>query len=1096
MQESNNPDLPDQQAIDQVCDVFEKAWQLGKSPKIVDFIRDVSAGLKPALVRELILLDCDYREKSNTLLKEREYLEQLPEFENVVHQVWLEREDKFSTVVGETLDGGPERSHFNGQQEVSLGDRVQYFGDYELLEELARGGMGVVYRAKQLSLNRVIALKMILSGNIAGEEEIRRFQREAEAAANLDHPNIVPIYDIGQHNGQHYFSMKLIEGGTLGSLSDEVKSDHRKVVELVSKVADAVHHAHQRGILHRDLKPANILLDADGQPLITDFGLARNTKSDLQLTQTGAIVGTPGFMPPEQAAGKVITTAADIYSLGAILYHLLCGRPPHQSESVMGTLMSVINESPAKPRELNPKIHPDMELICMKCLAKEPSERYTSAGEFAGDLRAFAAGEPLHVRAPSIVELVRMWLSNNFGNVLWIPFIALIVGSLAGFSLWVCTFGQDMSFHRQTYEKFPVTERSILAINWKVLQYPMLAVFITALASIGWLTSRLVRTKNRMADISAGLSVGLLTGLIAFSCGGGSVLVESMMNGVRRDSELMFQLAATSNQAESYAQKQLVTRYPTLEPLKPVERTSALSMKIWVDRYAVSLAGTALGTLVCLVWFGILGLAQTFVAGPLRRGLRLWNGFLNYMCFAFALIAVLFVIGTEVTAHLIAGSGYILDWPIPIACLLAASLVIASVVARWPWPAQFIVTMAWLLLFGMFLQYFASIPLPLIAGARTEVRIAQRQVDAEPKRREFQMRLARAHHEYAIVLSQFNEHKQDRRSLVEYRDAIAAIETRPIQDFDFEDRGLHSQLLAAGSVVALRLGDTEQAAKWTAIHSQQYASKPDLLSVYAQSVFASKDSTLNYLTPTAATHLNSWYRLAVQLRALATYKDNHAAAEDPRSDEWLSGMVTRALDRTEKTADDPQWTSHRARLQDWLTSRQQWKLYGPFAIDSSTNVSALDTVLGPEVQLVAGKFDIPYDKLISPYVGSNIDLHREFKTGSEVEAKENVVAYARTEFLLQEPQRIRFRFGSNDGIKVWLDGNMLLRNEVQRVVLEGNDIIDLTEPLAAGSHTLVFKINQVRGEWGFVFNLSQTDDWPISLQQLSESKPSELNMPK
>jgi hypothetical protein len=153
-------------------------------------------------------------------------------------------------------------------------------------------------------------------------------------------------------------------------------------------------------------------------------------------------------------------------------------------------------------------------------------------------------------------------------------------------------------------------------------------------------------------------------------------------------------------------------------------------------------------------------------------------------------------------------------------------------------------------------------------------------------------------------------------------------------------------------------------------------------------------------------------------------------------------------------------------------------------------------VLGPEVQLVAGKFDIPYDKLISPYVGSNIDLHREFKTGSEVEAKENVVAYARTEFLLQEPQRIRFRFGSNDGIKVWLDGNMLLRNEVQRVVLEGNDIIDLTEPLAAGSHTLVFKINQVRGEWGFVFNLSQTDDWPISLQQLSESKPSELNMPK
>lgn len=1096
MQESNNFDLPDQQAIDQVCDTFEKAWQLGKAPEIVDFIREVPANVKTALVRELILLDFDYREKSNTLLKEREYLLLLPEFENVVRQVCLEREDRFSTVVGETLDGNTASSNFYSRKDVSPGERVQYFGDYELLEELARGGMGVVYRAKQLSLNRVIALKMILSGNIAGEEEIRRFQREAEAAANLDHPNIVPIYDIGQHNGQHYFSMKLIEGGTLGSLSDEVKNDHRKVVELVAKVADAVHHAHQRGILHRDLKPANILLDAEGQPLITDFGLARNTKSDLQLTQTGAIVGTPGFMPPEQAAGKVITTAADIYSLGAILYHLLCGRPPHQCESVMGTLMSVINEPPPKPRELNPKIHPDMELICMKCLAKEPSERYTSAGEFAGDLRAFAAGEPLHVRAPSIIELVRMWLSSNFGNVLWIPFIALIVGSLAGFSVWVCTYGQGMSFYRQFYEKFPVTERSILAINWKLLYYPMLALFITAPASIGWLTSRLVRTKNRMADISAGLSVGLLTGLIAFSCGMGSVLVESMMNGVMQDSELMFQLATTSNQAESYAQKQLVTRYPTLEPLTPVDRTSALSIKISADRCAVSLAGTALGTLVCLVTFGTLGLAQTFVAGPLRRGLKLWHGFFNYTCFAFALVTVLFVFGSEVTVRVIAGSGYILDWPIPIASLLAASLVIASVVARWPWPVQFSVTTALLLLFGMHLQYFATCPVPIIAGARTEVRIAQRQVDAEPKRREFQMRLARAHHEYAKVLSQFNELKQDRRSLVECRDAIAAIETRPVQDFDFEDRGLHSQLLYAGSVVALRLGDNEQAAKWTALQSQQYASNPELLSIYAQSVFASKNSTLDYLAPTAATHLNSWYRLSVQLRALATYKDNHAAAEDPRSDEWLSGMVTRVLDRTEKTADDPQWPSHRVRLQEWLTSRQQWKLYGPFAIDSSTNVSALDTVLGPEVQLVAGKVDIPYDKLISPYVGSNINLNREFKTGSEVEAKENVVAYARTEFHLQEPQQIRFRLGSNDGIKVWIDGNLLLRKENQRSVSEGNHIVDLTEPLAAGSHTLVFKINQVRGEWGFVFNASQTDDWPISLQPLSESEPSEPNKPK
>jgi len=1075
-------------AIDRVSDAYEDAWRAGSLPNIQDFIDAVDQGLQNKLVRELIQIDCDYRTKRGIALDEQAYRSRLPQFHDVVRETMATMHDRHATLAVETLDGATLELRTSSKATASPGDRVHYFGDYELLEELARGGMGVVYRAKQISLNRIIALKMILSGNIAGDNEIRRFQREAEAAANLDHPNIVPIYDIGEHNGQHYFSMKLIEGGTLGNQSDQLKQDHPRAIELVATVADAVHYAHQRGILHRDLKPANILLDGNGQPLITDFGLARNTKSDQQLTQTGAVVGTPGFMPPEQATGQGVTTAADIYSLGAILYSLLCGRPPHQGDSVMGTLLSVIGQTPPKPRELNPNIHPDLELICLKSLAKEPSDRYSSAGEFAADLRAFVAGEPLRVRAPSIVELVRMWLSSNFGNVLWIPLIALIVGSLAGFSLWACTFGRDMSFYRHMYEKFPPAERSILAVDWKLPVYPMLALFIISLAAIGWLTAQLVRTKNRTADIGAGLSVGLLTGLIAFSCGMGSVLVESMMAGVHKDSELMFQLAATSNQLESYAQKRLATRYPTLEPLAAVERTSALSMKISADRNAVSLSGTALGTLVCLAWFGTLGLAQTFVAGPLRRGLRLWHGFFNYTCFALALIAVLLVVGSEVISQLISGSGYILDWPIPIACVLAASLVIASVVARWPWPAQFSVTTAWLLLFGMFLQYFLLSPIPRIANARTEVKTAQRQVDAEPTRREFQMRLARAHHDYAIVLSEFKNRKQDQRSLVEYRDAITAIETRPLKDFNFEDTVLHAHLLGNGSVVALKLGNTEQAAKWTALHTQQYASTSELLSMYAQSVFASKNSTLDYLAPTTATNMNAWYRLAVQIRALATYKDEHAAAEDPLSDEWLSGMVTRVLDRTEKTADDPQWPAHRALIQEWLTSRQRWELFGPFAIDPATKASALDAVMGPEVQLLAGKVDVAPDKVILPYIGSNINLLREFRTGSAAEAKENVVGYARTEFHLKEPQKIRFRFGSDDGIKVWIDGNLLLRNEVRRGVFEGSDVVDLGEPLTAGFHTLVFKISQGSGEWGFVFNASQPDDWPILMAPLPESK--------
>jgi eukaryotic-like serine/threonine-protein kinase len=1081
MQESNNANLPDQQAIDQVCDVFEKAWQHGEDPEIIDFIGDVPAGVKAALVRELILLDCDYREKSNTLLSERDYLEQLPEFGNVVRQVWLEREDKFSTVVGETLDGRTLRSNIDSRRVVSPGERVQYFGDYELLEELARGGMGVFYRAKQLSLNRVIALKMILSGSIAGEQEIRRFQREAEAAANLDHPSIVPIYDIGQHKGQHYFSMKLIEGGTLGSLSEELKSDHYKVVELVAKIADAVHHAHQRGILHRDLKPANILLDAEGQPLITDFGLARNTKSDLQLTQTGAIVGTPGFMPPEQAAGKGITTAADIYALGAILYHLLCGRPPHQGESVMGTLMSVINEPPPKPRDLNPKIHPDLELICMKCLAKETSERYTSAGEFAGDLRAFVAGEPLHVRAPSIVELVRMWLSSNFGNVLWIPLIALAVGMLAGFSLWVCTIGQDLAFYRHTYDKFPISERSFLAINWKPLGYPMFVVFVISLSVIGWLTARLTQTKNRTADIGAGLAVGLLSGLVAFASGMGSVLVESNMGTVKQDAELLFQIAATSNAADSYAQQRLATRYPTLQSLPSVERTSALSMKIAADREVGSFIGTAIGTLVCLIWFGSLGLGQSCVAGPLRREFSFWHGVLYYLCFSIALTSILFTIGTEVTGWIISGSGFILDWEVPILCVVTGVLVAVAVIARWPWPALLTITTVWLVAFALFIEVFVSAPMPRIAGARTEIKVAQRLVDAEPTRRDYQMRLARAHHEFAGVLIEFRTPKHDQRALSEYRKAIAAIERKPVQDFYFEETVLHAQLLGDASVVALRLGEDEQAARWTALHSQQYSSTPKLLDMYAKSVFASKRPMVEFLAPTTATNLNAWYRLATQLRALATYKDAHAAPEEPRSDQWLGGVVEEVLERTSETSADPEWPAHRKLLASWLTSRSDWELFGPYPIDPTTNETVLDVAYGAEEQLIVGKVVGKPDKVMSVLTGAKVDLLAAFASGNDVTVLENVIGYARTSFYLDEPQRIRFRFGSDDGIKVWIDDKVLLRNSVRRSVFEGNDIVDLNEPLAAGLHTLVFKINQSNGEWGFAFSAAQIDDWPLVL---------------
>ncbi len=1083
----DKPNLTQQQAIDRVCDAFEQAWQAGSNPALLTFVLQVEPAARDDLAYELIVLEREYQAKSGTQpYSEKHYCESLPQYQAAVARAFAEDQKKTLALVDETLDGNATfvRPNIHSPAHVtSTAERVHYFGDYELLGELARGGMGVVYRAKQISLNRIIALKMILTGSIAGEDEIRRFQREAEAAGNLDHPGIVPIYDIGQHNGQHYYSMKLIEGRTLGQISDELKRDPSRAVALVASVADAIHHAHQRGILHRDLKPANILLDATGQPLVTDFGLARNTKSDQQLTQTGAVVGTPGFMPPEQAAGKQVTTAADIYSLGAILYHLLCGRPPHQADSVMGTLMSVMNEAPSKPRDLNPAIHPDLELICLKCLAKEPDDRYTSAGELAGDLRAFTAGEPLHVRAPSIVELMKKWLSSNFGNVLWVPVIALVIGTTAGFSLWVCTFGQDMAFSVRNYANFSPADRSWLSLNWRPAGIPVLILFLLTLTGIGWATAKLVRTKNRAADIGSGLAVGLLTGLIAFSSGMGAVLVDSQMIGIWEDRKLIGQLAATGNQAgsqaDSYAQAQLATRYPTLEPLPPAQRSDALFYKITSDLHASLFTGTMIGTVVCLVWFGLLGLAETYVAGPLIRQQGRWKSLFSYGCFAFALVQILFVVGSEVTTWVICGSGYILDWPIPIASVAVSLLGIASVLTRWPWPAQFIITAAWFTLSVLFFsQTFLKSPVPVVASRRTEIRVAQQQVATDPMRREFQMRLARANYEYGRLLSGLDK---ENLALTHFQDSLDAIETTPVDQLESEQRWLHAAVLGDAAAVALRIGEPEQAAKWTALHSQQYASSNTLLSMYAQSVLDSKLPVLAYLAPTTATNLNAWYRVACQLRALATYKDEDATAEDPTSDQWLSRIVEQVLERTTETESDADWAAHRQRLQTWLTSRQRWDVYGPFRIGQNLDsLSALDVAMEPEAKLIAGESVTP-DKVISCYAGSEVDLIHEFGTQT------NAVIYARLQFQLAMPQRIRFRFGSDDGIKAWIDGDLLLRNAVTRGVYEGNDIVDTTDELPAGTHTLVLKITQGAGGWGFVLNLAEPSGWPLEYFPVPQS---------
>jgi eukaryotic-like serine/threonine-protein kinase len=283
--------------------------------------------------------------------------------------------------------------------------------DYELLSEISRGGMGIVYRARQISLNREVALKMILVGQWASAAEVQRFQLEAQASARLDHPSIVPVFELGVHEGWHFFTMKLIDGEDLarqvhaGLWPSETRAGQERIARLIELAAGAVHFAHQRGILHRDLKPTNILIDRSGSPYISDFGLAKLLESAAQITHSSAVLGTPAYMAPEQAAGRTedVTVASDVYSLGAILYELLAGRPPHQARTPLETIRKVVESEVVPARRLKPAIDPDLGTICSKCLRREPAARYSSADELAADLGRWLRGQPVTAREATLL---------------------------------------------------------------------------------------------------------------------------------------------------------------------------------------------------------------------------------------------------------------------------------------------------------------------------------------------------------------------------------------------------------------------------------------------------------------------------------------------------------------------------------------------------------------------------------------------------------------------------------------------------------------------------------------------------------------------
>jgi tRNA A-37 threonylcarbamoyl transferase component Bud32 len=465
---------------------------------------------------------------------------------------------------------------------------LKSFGDYELIEEIARGGMGVVYRARHRKLNRIVALKMILSGEFASREAISRFYVEAEAAASLDHPGITPVYEIGEIDQQPFFAMKLITGGSVQSAIAKYEKDTRAAVELLTRVSHAVHHAHQRGILHRDLKPNNILLDETGEPLITDFGLAKITHRDSENTKTGAMMGTPAYMAPEQAAGnKNITTAVDIYSIGAILYRLLTGRQTYEADNALDMVIKAMSEDPAPPRQLKHDVPVDLELICMKCLERDPNRRYASAADVAEDLERWSRGEPVSVRAASLGSLAGVWVKRN----LQMAGGAAIVGTICGLILAVL-FSLIMSpVFRQSYQlyktNFPSIPKPLLAIDLSsndTLNGVVLLFGWPSVVSLCALVSVYVtKPPNRNAAASVGLIAGLFCTGLTLMTGVLGPIMASSIDPSATDLYLVSQAAGNTDNANQFSQQAILHFYPDLREFDSVVRVRLLLQKMTSD---------------------------------------------------------------------------------------------------------------------------------------------------------------------------------------------------------------------------------------------------------------------------------------------------------------------------------------------------------------------------------------------------------------------------------------------------------------------------------------------------------------------------------
>jgi eukaryotic-like serine/threonine-protein kinase len=400
--------------VDRACLRFEAAWKAGGRPCVEDVLAAAWGPEREVLLKELILIEVFYRRRGGEHPLAQEYLDRFLTLESAwmgdaLSADWSERSAAFVTTA-DVAKAGADAATEDWPPPLIHPPAPDAFGDYEGLHEVGRGGMGVVYKAWNHRLRRAEALKMIAGA--ASARDVERFRFEAEAAAAMDHPNIVTVYGVGEIGGRPFLAMKWVAGRTLSAALPSRGGDLRTVIGLLAQSARAVQHAHLRGLLHRDLKPNNVLLGADGQPHVADFGLARRLDASGGLA--GEACGTPGYMAPEQARGdRSLTIAVDVYGLGAILYEALTGRPPFRAATLAEVLRQTLEKEPASPRSLAPKVDPDLEAVCLKCLEREPSARYSSAEALAEDLERWLRDEPVSARPPGVWEWARQAWRNR-----------------------------------------------------------------------------------------------------------------------------------------------------------------------------------------------------------------------------------------------------------------------------------------------------------------------------------------------------------------------------------------------------------------------------------------------------------------------------------------------------------------------------------------------------------------------------------------------------------------------------------------------------------------------------------------------------------